>query len=174
MGYDIYIGEADPYFPSGEEREYDRTPRFKVATRCHPEAPVFPGDGLTENSNHRAPSYGTWTDFARDVGLYDLFFGARPVYGEKITREVSLMREHPGIALLTASDLLEVRQARERWEAKPWPASERIAGWDPAHRWTDPGEPDPRYDGGLARLLWLEWWITWALANCKAPAIYNR
>ena len=36
----------------------------------------------------------------------------------------------------------------------------------------------PRFDGGradahLARALWLEWWMNWALENCERPAIYN-
>jgi hypothetical protein len=83
------------------------------------------------------------------------------------------MREHPGCALLREPDLDEVRQARERWTAKAWPTPERIPGWDPDCMPWDHREADPRYDGNLARLLWLEWWMTWTLANCKVPAIYN-
>jgi hypothetical protein len=37
----------------------------------------------------------------------------------------------------------------------------------------DVREPDPRYDGNLARLRWLEWWVDWALKNCKLPAVGN-
>ena len=29
------------------------------------------------------------------------------------------------------------------------------------------------YDPILARLIWLEWWMTWALRECKVPAIHN-
>jgi hypothetical protein len=25
-----------------------------------------------------------------------------------------------------------------------------------------------------ARLVWLEWWVRWALDNCKVPVIYNH
>lgn len=30
-----------------------------------------------------------------------------------------------------------------------------------------------KYDPYLARLIWLEWWMTWALDNCETPAIEN-
>ena len=26
----------------------------------------------------------------------------------------------------------------------------------------------------MARLIWLDWWVQWALKNCERPAIYNR
>lgn len=173
MGYDILIGEAEPYFPSPDEMEYDREPRFKVNLRSHPDAPEFPGDDMTGKGNRRSPGYSAWSDFIVEVGLYDLFFGARSSERSP-TRDTCLMRDHPGIAMLRPEDLVEIRQARERWEAKPWRAEERIPGWDPTLKLFEDREGDPRYDGYLARLLWLEWWIGWALDNCKVPAMYNH
>jgi hypothetical protein len=179
MGYTIKVGNAGPHVPT---EDYDNTPDWEVEGMSHPEAPTFPGDDLTSNTNARSPSYLVWANFLEEVGLLDLFFGAdgRNMPGKKATREVCLMRDHPGVALLRPTDLLEIRQARERWEAKSWPTAERIAGWDPderLHPWSkdfdSKREPDPRYDGNLARLRWLEWWAAYALANCKTPAVGN-
>ena len=36
------------------------------------------------------------------------------------------------------------------------------------------GAPDEgKYDYQLARLLWLEWWVEWAIENAGRPAIEN-
>jgi hypothetical protein len=34
-------------------------------------------------------------------------------------------------------------------------------------------EGPARYDYMLARLIWLDWWMRWALENCETPAIEN-
>ena len=169
MGYRITIGNAEPTVPTEDD---DNQPGWAVIEYSHPEAPVFPGDDMTGNTNVRSPSYTVWAEFCREAGLYDLFFGASTSTKEKSTREVCLMPRHPGVALLRRSDLLEIRQARERCAAKRW-TGERVPGWDPTMTWTDTREPDPKYDGCLARLLWLEWWVEWALTNCKTPALGN-
>jgi len=31
----------------------------------------------------------------------------------------------------------------------------------------------PNYDYSLARLIWLQWWVNWAITNCETPAISN-
>jgi hypothetical protein len=170
MGYTITIGNAVPRVPTNLDEDIE--PDWTVEGATHPEAPSFPGDGMTGKGSDRSPSYGGWAEFLDAAGLRDLFFGARGD-GGNWTRDVSLMRKHPGVALLRPSDLLEIRHARIQWEAKPWPAEERIAGWDPDLKWSDTREPDPKYDGVLARLIWLEWWVEWALANCKLPAVGN-
>ncbi|HEX7069880.1 MAG TPA: hypothetical protein VF190_03695, partial [Rhodothermales bacterium] len=157
MGYSFTIGEAEPHVPTGEELDEDNRPGWTVRGTSHPEAPTFPGDGMTSNTSGRSPSYSGWANFVDEVGLRDLFFGARPNNnGGRYTRDVCLIPEHPGVAILRQDDLLEIRQARERWQMKRWPTEERIAGWDPSLKWNDTREPDPRYDGNLARLLWLE------------------
>lgn len=55
-----------------------------------------------------------------------------------------LMAEHPGAVVLTREHLAIV-------EAVP----------DPEHGYT------------LDRLVWLRWWMRWALDNCKVPVIAN-
>lgn len=173
MGYSLTIGNAEPRIPTAAELDEDNTPRWQVRTISLNGAPSFPGDNMTGRSNDRSPSYTQWGNFVDEVGLRDLFYGANSSNnGGRYTRDVCLIRQHPGIAILRPADLLEIRQARERWEAKPWPTEERIAGWDPEAKW-DSDTFDPRYDGNLARLLWLEWWVAYALANCAIPALEN-
>lgn len=169
MGYTITIGEAEPEWPTHPDE--DNEPGWTVKGRSRADAPTFPGDGMTGFSSERSPSYGGWSGFCRETGLHDLFFGSR---NGEWTRNVSLMRQHPGVAMLRPEDLLEIRHARIQWEAKKWPTEERIAGWDPNYDFRTGGEPDPRYDGNLARLIWLEWWVDFALQNCKRPALGNR
>lgn len=172
MGYTITIGEANPVWPTDPDESNE--PDWEVKGLALDGAPEFPGDSMTGKGSSRSPSYSTWSEFCRNTGLYDLFFGARYEPGREVTRDVCLMRSHPGVAMLRPSDLLEIRHARIQWEAKSWPTPERIAGWDPTKAWNDNSEPDPRYDGNLARLIWLEWWVAYALENMKRPALGNR
>lgn len=174
MGYSLTIGNAEPRVPTGVDLDEDNEPGWCVRTVTREDAPEFPGDGMTGKTSDRSPSYSAWANFVDEVGLRDLFYGADARNnGGKYTRDTCLIRRHPGVAILRPADLLEIRQARERWEAKPWPTVERIAGWDPTRKWDDTREPDPRYDGNLARLRWLEWWVAWALENCAIPALEN-
>jgi hypothetical protein len=147
MGYTIKIGNAVPVMPQGEDR-------WAVVGGESPDAPSFPGE---EASSTRSPSYTQWANFCRDVNLVSLL-------GER----GALMASHPGVALLRPSDLAAVRAALLAWRERPWPTAERIAGFNDYDV-----EPDPRYDGNLARLLWLEFWIDWALRNCEYPALGN-
>lgn len=171
MSFSIYIGEGELYVPTDED---DNEPRVKVEGREHPSAPRFPGDLMTGNSNNRHPSYGGWAEFVEKTGLDDLFFGASCNRPGGYTRDVSLMSRHPGVSLLRLKDLEEIKRARQHWEAKTWHHPERIAGFDPNYDPFSSKPADPRYDGILARLIWLEWWVDWALANCKLPCIYNH
>lgn len=170
MSYDIRIGEAVLDVPSADAAdEYgdnELTVQVKPArSRC---APSFPGDFMTGRGNCRSPGYSQWTNFCREAGLYDLFFD----------EEAGLMRRHPGCFLLRPAHLVRVGAARKVWEqAHPG----KVPGWDPdldgfGHDKTtgQKRKPDPKYDGVLARLIWLEWWMGWALKRCKVPAIFNR
>lgn len=163
MSYDIYISEAvigvpdDPSEWNGLDVEVHGLERD--------DAPSFPGDEMTGKSNSRHPGYSQWADFLRDVGLYSLF----------LDRESgrALMQNHPGCTMLTRADHEQIAAALDRWRTKH---PGKVPGWDPTLKGmaavTGEGA-DPKYDGNLARLIWLEWWVRWALANCKTPAIYN-
>lgn len=154
MSYDIYIGEAQ----IDDDRDgYEM--RIVVKAFDHPEAPSFPNDELTGKGNHRHPGYSAWSDFTKDAGLHDLFF----------EEDTGLMSRHPGAFRLTNEHHQQVAAALDKWTTE--------------HPDTTPGFMDydyrkhetigPSYDYMKARLVWLEWWMRWALANCETPTIYN-
>lgn len=168
MGYSLTIGEAEMRVPSAEEvRKRWCSPHIRVIAKeaVSADAPTFPGDGLTSNSSSRSPSYSGWHDFCRETGLTELFY----------SEESGLLREHPGCVVLTSDHLTEIATALDRYRtmrpgARPgW--REPIDGGD---WYRGPFKPETEgLDGNLARLIWLEWWTRWALANCKVPALWN-
>jgi hypothetical protein len=68
-----------------------------------------------------------------------------------------LIRCHPGIVLLKKKHLKKITSAKEQWML---------------NHSQEPGWLENK-DGVLAKLIWYEWWIKWALNNCEYPAIYN-
>lgn len=147
MGYDIYIGSPVEYIewvdshiaPDGTEVKnyalYDG-----IVKEYHPAAPAFEGDGLSAHRNGRHPSYGGWAEFAQVSGLDDLFFD----------EENGMMVEHPGIVYILPDDYAQVRDALARWKQ--------------AHPGASPGFMDGE-DPILARLIWLDWWMYYALGK---------
>ncbi len=175
MSYDIYIGNAEllSEWP-GEDDE--PVAEWTVNSHAEDAAPSFPFDTMTANGNSRHPGYSQWGDFCREAGLYDLFFGVEygdpPGFGRERPREGGLMRHHPGIAPLTPAILATVTAARQRRQEQH---PDAVPGWD-FSSWQKPELDDGvrGRDHILARLLWLEWWMDYALRTCERPAIYNR
>lgn len=159
MSYSIYIGNAVPHFEKDDDY---LLAEWRVQLASHPDAPTFPHDTLTGNSNSRHPSYSGWANFCDAAGLADLF-------RDKYT---GLMREHPGCQLLKESHYHVVKEALDRWKASsdkpPGFADDKIVDG----KWTLVDKD--KYDPILARLIWLEWWMRWALDNCETPAIFNH
>lgn len=166
MSFDIYIGEAKISVPSKEDLDdgYNAL-EVRVDGMALPDAPQFPGDFMTKNGNSRHPGYGAWHDFLRTAGIEPLFFN----------KENGLMRRHPGCFMLAKSHAEEIAEALARWrrdhpKAEPgWcecATCDKLSARDakPVHR---------ELDGVLARLMWLDFWVRWALANCAVPAIHN-
>ena len=147
MSYDIYIGEATLELFEGDV-EYPAEIHIRVARTTQPGAPQFEGDEMTGDGNSRHPGYSQWHGFCRAAGLEDLFYD----------KEQGFIREHPGTFALEQRHLDVVTKAREEWEK---------GHFDP------PGFVEGK-DYILARILWLEWWMRWALDNCKYPAIHNH
>ena len=160
MGYDIYIGEARI---DGEHHDEEIT--VDVGSVTLAEAPAFPNDVRSDHVNHRHPSYTGWVDWTETVGLHSMFFDV----------DAGLMRAHPGTFRLLPEHLDKIAKALKKWRA--------------AHPYAEPGwcgcmicapmfeKHDALHverDGQLARLMWLEWWVRWALANCKMPCIHNH
>lgn len=150
MSYTITIGNAELCADDGTFSVY-------VPDVALDNAPRFPFDP-SENTNSRAPGYAMWANFCEESGLHELFFNHND----------GLMREHPGCFVLTRDHLEVVRGVLGRWKRTNEP------GWDWSN-WQSPDKDDGvrGRDGALARLLWLEWWMDWALTNCFRPAIQN-
>lgn len=161
MGYTFTIGNATPEFTKDE---YGLWARWVVAGATSPEAPTFPNDGMTGNSNERSPGYSAWAGFCREAGLYDFFYDERG----------RLHAGHPGCIQITEADHAVVKVALDRCRARAT-LPPGFSGWGKYNEQTGEYEtPDEgKYDATLARLIWLEWWMRWALDNCETPAIQN-
>ena len=167
MGYDISIGNASLEYSKGDEYM-----RISVELTTHPDAPTH--CPYTKDGNMRSPGYCAWHEFCEDAGITEMFYGqgwdgSQRRYVEctdSFHREAPLLSEHPGAFPLLAEDLQYIRAARIKREA--------TNGGKPPGFWDDDGNKDNGNDHVLARLLWLEFWIDWALTNCEMPAIANR
>ena len=152
MSYTITIGEAEM------EAMPDDCARVVVRVMEREDAPLNTAD---DRSNSISPAYGAWEDFARRTELYALFFGQGWIDATERYRgderhhrpEQPILKSHPGATLLTAEDHHEVQQARARFQAT-------VQG-------------SALYEADQKRLAWLDFWMGWALANCKTPVIAN-
>lgn len=174
MGYDIYIGNTEmELIEQYEDEDEFVTPYsriidgkvcyFKPVVRKEvrqPDAPTFPNDDLTGKGNSRHPSYVGWTEFCKKAGLYDLFFNCK----------TGLMREHPGHVSLEVQHAQVIEEALAKWR-KDHPCAR--PGFDVPYPWQEGYGVPSGNDPILARLIWLDWWVQWALKNCEHAAIYN-
>lgn len=174
MGYDLSIGEAYlDHYPD----EHLIMVRAKLTT--HPDAPDH--DSYVGQGNLRSPSYGGWADFCREAGpeVYELFFGGGWNRADRryddcamaFHRERPLIDTHPGHAALCQGDLDVVRKARIRREHTNGGAPPGFNENNEATGWV---EVETGRDPCLARLIWLEFWMGWALENCEIPVFVNR
>jgi hypothetical protein len=152
MGYTFTIGNAEPKFHKDDfpylHAEWD------VDGATSDDAPTFPNDEMTANSSQRSPSYTVWADFCRALGITDVFYDTQG----------HLHAGHPGCQGITKEMLGVVSARLAAYRAR----SSLPPGFEDWHY-----EGPPRYDYHLARGIWLEWWMKWALENCETPAIAN-
>lgn len=162
MGYSFKIGNAKPEF----SKDYDYLDAWwEVEGAANAAAPVFPNDEMTGNTNMRSPSYSVWSDFCKTTGISAVF------YDERLQ---SMRCGHPGTQLITLDDYNIVKDALARWQetATLPPGFDGFPVYDPLL--DDYVSPDEgKYDPILARLIWVEYWMKWALDNCETPAIRN-
>lgn len=172
MGYTLEIGEA--VIDWSEEMV-----RIDVEGKKLDDAPAF-GEP-TDYTNARWPSYTSWADFCRNVGIYDV------VMDKQWSKEVGnctwiycLMPSHPGEAPITKHHL-EIIEAKVNEYKEKHP--DHIAKYPPPKEGAEPIfggmyreedlVTDPKYDGNLCRAEWLLFWMRWALENCKNPVFIN-
>lgn len=160
MGYSIYIGEPEVEFINDDWNDGELIADINIPEVKLLEAPTFPNDPLSAKNNGRHPSYTGWHDFCRITGLIDLFYD----------EEKGLIRKHPGCFRVEVKHLNEVRDALQNFLNKN-PDAVPAFGADPLCKNNDPVPANA--DGNLARLIWLEFWMSWALDYCKVPAISN-
>lgn len=164
MGYTLTIGELEA--DHDPEDEYIRLGAKGVTL---PDAPAF-GEP-TDNSNSRWPSYTAWHDFCTEAGIHELFYGKgwnRDLIryedcSDDFHRERPLLNEHPGAAPLNDKDAAYVAAALARFR------SERP---DVVPGFSEEAAEDSAA-ATLARLIWLDYWVSWAVTNCKRPVIAN-
>lgn len=153
MGYSITIGNATPW----HEKADGLRSGWSVALEKRDDAPAF-ADEPTQFENQRWPSYGAWTGSMKALGLNELFFG-----------DEGFFVEHPGCVQITPGHLAIVKAALTRHRETNGGKPAGFFGYDnKTHTEIDNGN-----DPDLARGVWLEWWMEWALANCETPAIQN-
>ena len=154
MGYIFKIGNAKPHFSKADFPYLDA--RWRVEDVKIESAPDFPND-FGGKSNMRMPSYTVWFSFCQNVGLFEFFY-------DETNR---LRADHPGCIGITQEDVDLVSEALRVYQSK----ATLPAGFESSDILKD--DHIPSCDGDLARLMWLEWWMRWALENCQTPAIEN-
>jgi hypothetical protein len=153
MGYNLMVGNAVLVEPEDDDKEAYWT----VESACEDDAPSF-DEGSTDRCNVRFPSYRTWSAMCEDVGLTKLFY----------SEESGLFRgKYPGVNALEPAHLEEIQQALARRRASNGRKPPGFFPTDPkTHALVNNGtDPD------LARLIWLEYWVRWALKNCERPSV---
>ena len=166
MGYTLTIGEAYLDYDNDESSPYCRVCAKGVT---HDDAPAF-GEP-TDHSNSRWPSYSGWHDFAGYSGLYSLFFGKEHKDGY-LVRDDALLVEHPGAVPLAEQHRREINAALERWKTLYPHAVPTYGNIDPKKfNDTDPDNPEENWK--MTRLVWLHYWVNWALDNCDRPVFAN-
>ncbi len=151
MSYSFHIGEGK--WNSKEKMNC-------VSIHAEDDAPVIEGDHRTENRNERHPGYRTWDEFCEATGLHDLFFRDKD----------RLIQEHPGSVRLNLRHLKVIREAVERFKKVQGNARPRFCSCS-SEEYCECGTTHA--DAHYARLIWLLWWIHWALRNCRNPTFQN-
>ncbi|WP_273430552.1 hypothetical protein [Chitinibacter tainanensis] len=146
MGYTFTIGELEVIKSEGDGLDCPCI-SFGAKGISLKGSPAF-GEP-TDSTNERWPSYCAWSDFLKDVELYDVFYSDNHLIGG-----------HPGIRLVT-KDLQKI-------------VSQRLIDFKTKHPELKPiFDEENKHAGSLCRLIWLDYWIEWALINCETPVIAN-
>lgn len=171
MGYNLSIGEFAVDIVHDERR---------AQCRVKSAGPVkgAPVNSSGHKGNIIYPSYSTWANFARSVGLYSLFYAPRSeddsnrsdvwwvdCNGEE---QEGLLSRHPGSFALSETHLVAFREAKKSYLELPEPRP-GICNAEDAKVWGG----DVGADYNLRRLDWLIFWTDWALQTCDYPTFAN-
>jgi hypothetical protein len=158
MIYTLIIGELDRII-EGEGLDI----RIVITAKGeeHKDAPAF-GEP-TDHSNSRWPSYSSWAESMRFVGLYNLMFN----------EETGLIRNRPGNVYLTQEHKKIVDRAYASFYRK-YPNCK--AGYSPKINIKEGIFQDPEWPKEnvyATRIEWLKYWVDWSLENCEHPIFCN-
>lgn len=177
MGYTLKIGEAIISW------HHDLV-KIDCKNIELPDSPAF-GEP-TDRTNSRWPSYSSWANAMKKLGLMDIMFnernGGKGYVDWKGKVLYPLLQEHPGASPITPDHVDYIECKLTEYKAK---FSDHIAKYPPPKEGAKPlweGSSlyqdsdlvdDPRFDGDLCRGEWLLWWCKWAVENCKHPVFVN-
>jgi hypothetical protein len=167
MGYTLTIGEAIL-----EYNEDFVTVGADHAT--HPDAPQH--CPFTKDGNSRSPGYSAWSNFCKSADITPLFYGGGwqyPGYApcpDDFHRETCLLNEHPGAMPISTADADYVSAKLAAYQEKNPDAEPGF--WDFGEH-TGWREVDNGKDPTLARLVWLDFWMRWAVEKCSRPVFAN-
>jgi hypothetical protein len=132
------------------ERDFDTEENIGFAKKIKlGDAPVNANSAVfLEKTNVFMPSYNNWHRFLEETELNALFLG-----------KGGLIKTHPGVVSLTEEHLKAVKFANDNY--KKLYCDQRLI------------DDMPCVSLNLDRLNWLEWWMNWALSNCKDPIFTN-
>lgn len=156
MGYNITIGELEISKEPDDGLDCPCLYFHAKGTR-RDDAPAF-GEP-TDYTNQRWPGYDSWSDVLSHADMYDLFF-----------EDGRLIGGHPGVRLVTP-ELVTVVGVRKADFERRYPHVVATYGDPPSHMEEDPSNPPENET--YCRVVWLDYWLRWALENCETPVIAN-
>jgi hypothetical protein len=158
MGYTLKIGELKPtIYKDG----LDSFISNDVEGQSIDGAPAY-GEP-TDGTNSRWPSYTSWHESMRFVGLHEFMFN----------KENGLLREHPGCVPLVEEHKKIIDDAYAEFYKK-YPNCK--PGYSDKLDFQNGVYEDdnwPEENAYATRLEWLKYWVDWALDNCEQPVFYN-
>ncbi len=153
----------------GEKYWDEEKQSWDVQRTSSPDAPMFPNDSILEpKSNWRYVNYIVWVAMAEECGITAWL----------INNETGIIRDNESdvVKPLTENDYRIVNEAyllRSAFaEGRPgWNMDDDELKIESKELGTLPRIAATPYDQYLARLMWLRFWLRWALDNCSEPSV---
>lgn len=165
MGYNIGIGELEVHYDvNGEYISID------AKGTTHPDAPEFGKGDISGKGNYRYPSYSAFAGWCDELNIRDVFYteNGTDYYSGKI--RYVMKGGHPGATPLTKEMYDTIKSTLDKYRIDH---PDSILPTPENTQDLKPFDEDPIHDYTLARLVWFEFWMKWALENCKQPVISN-
>jgi hypothetical protein len=147
----------------GEKFWNEELSSWDVQRETSPEAPVFPNDVCLEpKANWRFVNYPAWKSMAEEVGLTKWLTDKDTGILHKNDEVTPITEDH--YRMISEAYLLRsaFAEGRPGWDSEEW--DEETLG-------ARPQVPGTHYDKYLARLMWLRFWVRWALDHCQEPSV---